>query len=75
MNRIGDKIVPDSIWVLRPRGFDLSTSDIISKVIRVTEDRVFLIRKTDFGFTDLAPEIMKIEEFINNYLYLGQMKF
>ncbi len=73
MFRIDDKIVPDSIWVLRPRGFDLSTSDIIAKIIRVSEDRVFLILKTDFGFTDLAPKIEKKENFINNYLYLGKM--
>ena len=75
MNRVGDKIVPDSIWVWNPRGMDLSTSDILAKIIRVSENRVFMIRKTDFGFTDLAPEIMKIEDFVNNFLYLGKMKF
>ena len=73
MNRIEDKIVFNSLWVFRPKSFNLSAADIIAKVIRVSENRVFLIRKTDFGFTDLPPTVLTKKTFINNYLYLDKM--
>lgn len=67
-----ERIVPGAIWIYLPTGFEIKPTDIICKIIRVTDTHVYLIRKTIFGFKDLDPLIVQIGTFYDNYLYLAE---
>lgn len=67
-----DKIKPGAIWIYLPSGFEINASDIICKIIRVTDTHVYIIRKTCYGFKDIDPLIVKLETFYDCYLYLAE---
>ena len=58
------EILPGSFWIIKECYFKESATDIYAKVLKVTEDRVFIARKSQFGFEDLPPASMKINEFL-----------
>ena len=48
----------------------LSPTDIFAKVIHVNNEVIHIIRKTKYGFEDMAPQTFTIEEFLDLYLKL-----
>lgn len=69
------KLKPGSLWVYKNSLTSrIDSRDIIVKVLRVTENRVFLICKTRFGFVDLPPVAMDKYDFINRYFLLEEAK-
>jgi len=50
----------------------LSSTDIFAKVLKVYPDKVYIMRKQDYGFTDLTPMSMSREEFLTYYEKLEQ---
>ena len=71
-NNFKDKIKAGAIWIYLPTSFDIKATDILCKIIRVTDTHVYLIRKTKFGFEDIAPLIVDLQTFIDCYMYLGE---
>ena len=60
-----------SYWVCKPVFYtNLASTDIFAKVLKVTETKVFLARKSQYGFEDLSPVSMEINEFIELYFKL-----
>lgn len=67
------EITPGSFWRCGSILFDgLSTSDIFAKVLKCTATTVYIIRKQDYGFTDLSPASYSIDEFLAYYQKLEQ---
>lgn len=50
----------------------LSTTDIFAKVLAVGENKVYILRKQDFGYTELPPTSMDRQEFLTYYKRLEQ---
>lgn len=50
----------------------LSTTDIFAKVLYVGDNKVYIIRKQDFGFTELEPTSIDKNEFLTYYQKLEQ---
>lgn len=48
----------------------LSPTDIFAKVIHVNNEVIHIIRKTKYGFEDMAPQTFTIEEFLDLYMKL-----
>lgn len=66
---------PGSLWVYKNSlTSKINTRDVIAKVLRVTENKVFLMCKTRFGFEDLPPVSMDKYDFINRYFLLEEVK-
>ena len=67
-----DKIKVGTLWIYLPTSFQIRAHDIICKIIRVTDSHVYMIRKSNFGFKDLDPQIVSLQVFLDCYLYLGE---
>lgn len=71
MNKLFPEITPGSIWIcksiFRP---GIGASDILCKVLSVNEDNIHIIRKQDYGFTDLPPATFKVDKFLELYMRL-----
>ena len=67
-------ITPNSLWVLRTKLFDSSSDDIYAKVLKVGEEKVFIERKTLYGFKDLTPMSVRIYDFLDAFTYVGEYK-
>ena len=66
---------PGSIWIYKNslKG-GITSRDILAKVLRVTENKVFIMCKTRFGFEDLPPVSMDKYDFVNRYFLLEEVK-
>lgn len=65
-------ITPGSLWVCKMKLFDTSPDDIYAKVLKVGEYKVFLERKTQYGFKDLPPMSVRIYDFLDTFTYVGE---
>lgn len=62
------EVCAGSYWICKSVfKVSLSPTDIYCKVLKVTDNKVFLARKTEYGFKDLAPQAFDLEEFLNLY--------
>ena len=65
------KIKPGQVWICKSLfNLGIVETDIFAKVLKVSPERVFIIRKTNFGFRDLQPAAMDLNEFIGYYDYM-----
>ena len=72
---MGHKIKPGQVWICKSQfNLGLVDTDIFAKVLKVSPERVFIIRKTNFGFKDLMPAAMDFNKFIGFYDYVGEIK-
>lgn len=71
MRHIEPEITPGSYWVckslLKP---GLNPTDIFCKVLTCKEDKVHIIRKSEYGFKDLPPMTFDVEQFLELYMRL-----
>ena len=71
MSKLYPEITPGSYWIFKSsKHFGMSSKDIIAKVLSVNDDNVHVIRKTEYGFTDLTPATFKIDSFLTVYMRL-----
>lgn len=68
----GHTIYPEvsigSFWICKSVfKTSLSPTDIYCKVLNVTGDKVFISRKTEYGFKDLAPQSFELDAFLELY--------
>lgn len=71
MMSVYPEINPGSFWICKSMFKPgISSTDIICKVLSVTEDKVHIIRKTTYGFKDLPPMSFGIDEFLMLYMRL-----
>ena len=69
------KIKPGQVWICKSLfNLGIVETDIFAKVLKVSPERVFIIRKTNLGFRDLQPAAMDLNEFIGYYDYMGEIK-
>lgn len=71
MSRLYPEINPGSYWICKPsvrRG--IGPHDIFAKVLSVNEDKIHIIRKTAYGFVDMAPVTLRAEVFLEYYMRL-----
>lgn len=71
----GRTILPEietgSYWICKSVFVrSLSPTDIFAKVLKVTENNVFILRKTKYGYEDMAPASFTTEEFLELYFKL-----
>ena len=67
-------IQPGEVWIAKSRfNVDVVETDVICKVLKVFDDSVFIIRKTQFGFKDLEPVRYPVEQFLEMYQYYGRI--
>lgn len=71
MNRTID-FYPGQLWIYAT-SFSIKKDDIIVKILKVTDDRVFCIRKTHYGYTDLSPQSYKKSFFLDHFLFLCEL--
>ena len=64
------EIKSGQIWKCPARN---DRDSIIVKVLEVFPDKVFIMRKTHYGFTDLKPMHMTPDEFTFVYEYVGEV--
>lgn len=74
MPKSNSHITPNSLWVCQMKLFDSSPDDIYAKVLNVGEEKVFIERKTNYGFKDLAPMSIRIYDFLDVFRYVGEYK-
>ena len=67
-------ITVGSLWQLRMKLFDTAPEEIFAKVLKVGEEKVFIERKTMYGFKDLAPMSIRIYDFLDAFTYVGEYK-
>ena len=67
-------ITPDSLWVCKMKLFDTSPDDIYAKVLKVGDEKVFIERKTLYGYKDLSPMSVRIYDFLDAFTYVGEYK-
>ena len=66
---------PDAIWIYKNSlKSGITSRDIIAKILRVTDQKVFLMCKTRYGFVDLPPVTMNKYDFFNRYFLLEEAK-
>lgn len=75
----GRTILPEvetgSYWICKSVFVrSLSPTDIFCKVLKVTDNKVFILRKTEYGFKDLPPQSFDVEMFLELYLKLEDVK-
>lgn len=70
MSKLYPEITPGSYWLHHVDFFQPSSNNIVAKVLAVKEDKIHIIRKTKYGFEDLSPETLKIEQFLELYMRL-----
>ena len=73
MSRLYPEINPGSYWICQPtlRGLaGIGPHDIFCKVLSVNEDKIHIIRKTAYGFVDMAPVTLRAEVFLEYYMRL-----
>ena len=66
------EIKPGQIWKLQARH---EKDSIIVKVLDVFPDRVFIMRRTGYGFIDLKPMSLSRDEFLFLYDYVGEVLY
>lgn len=65
------EVAVGSYWICKSIFMkSLSPTDIFAKVLKVTENKVFISRKTKYGYEDMAPASFTTEEFLELYLKL-----
>lgn len=74
MPKSNSHITPGSLWVCQMKMFDSSPDDIYAKVLKVGEEKVFVERKTNYGFKDLPPMSIRIYDFLDTFKYVGEYK-
>ena len=71
MSKLYPEITPGSYWICKPElRAGIGSHDIFAKVLSVNEDNIHFIRKTAYGFVDLAPATFKAEDFLEYYMRL-----
>ena len=71
MSRLYPEINPGSYWICKPTlRASIGSHDILAKVLSVNEDKIHIIRKTAYGFVDMAPVTLKAEVFLEYYMRL-----
>lgn len=69
------EVIAGSYWICKSVfKVSLSPTDIYCKVLKVTDDKVFISRKTEYGFKDLAPQSFDLEEFLELYQKLEDVQ-
>lgn len=67
-------IKPGEVWIAKSKfNIDVVETDVFCKVLKVFSDSVFILRKTQFGFKDLAPVRYSTEQFLEKYQYYGRI--
>lgn len=57
-----------SYWVCRAENsYTITSHAIFAKVLHVSDDKVHYIRKQNYGFLDLKPNTLTIDEFLKYY--------
>lgn len=57
-----------SFWVCRAENsFTITSHAIFAKVLHVSDGKVQYIRKQNYGFLDLTPNTLTIDEFLKYY--------
>lgn len=66
---------PGAIWIYKNslKG-GITSRDVLLKILRVTEQKVFLMCKTRYGFEDLPPLTMEKYDFFNRCFLLEEAK-
>lgn len=71
MSKMYPEIKPGSYWICKPQlRLGIGSRDIFAKVLSVNEDNIHIIRKTAYGFVDMAPATLKAEVFLEYYMRL-----
>lgn len=70
-SRLYPEITLGSYWICKPQlRAGIGSHDIFAKVLSVNEDKIHIIRKTAYGFVDMAPATFTIEVFLEHYMRL-----
>ncbi|MBO7732468.1 MAG: hypothetical protein J6S67_07940 [Methanobrevibacter sp.] len=65
------EITPGSYWICKSRFCPgLNPTDIFAKVLDCKDGKVHIIRKEQYGFSDLPPKTFRVGEFLDLYLRL-----
>lgn len=57
-----------SYWVCRAeKSLTITSHAIFAKVLHVSDDKVQYIRKQNYGFLDLTPNTLSIDDFLEYY--------
>ena len=56
-----------SYWVCRVEKGEINSHSIFAKVLHVGDDKVHYIRRQNYGFLDLTPNSLSIEDFLFYY--------
>lgn len=71
MIQIVPDIAPGSYWICKPEfRLGIRSHDIFAKVLSVNEGKIHIIRKTAYGFVDMAPATFTAEVFLEYYMRL-----
>ena len=71
MIHIKPSITPGSYWICKNIfRYGIGPTDIICKVLSVNEDKIHIIRKTEYGFKDLPPMTFNEDQFLELYMRL-----
>ena len=71
MSRLYPEVNPGSYWICKPTlRPGIGPHDIFAKVLSVNEDTIHIIRKTSYGFVDMAPATLSVEFFLECYMRL-----
>ena len=68
---INDQLKEGTYWICKS-AFNVlvQPTDIFAKILKVGEDKVYIMRKSKFGYEDLQPISMDITEFLSFYFRL-----
>lgn len=70
-SQVEPQIEAGSYWVCcSEKTLKITSHSIFAKVLKVTENKIFISRKTKYGYEDMAPASFTTEEFLELYFKL-----